>query len=92
MADPAVIREAGDPAVCSSTPGDRQRSVRPRRDAAGGGGDPRRKLTWDLLSIATRRWSAGAAIEFTVTLPAEVTMTEPISVQCRGTVVRVEKR
>lgn len=33
----------------------------------------------------------GAAIEFTVTLPAEVTMTEPISVQCRGTVVRVQK-
>jgi hypothetical protein len=34
----------------------------------------------------------GAAIQFTVTLPAEVTMTEPISVQCRGTVVRVEKK
>ncbi len=33
----------------------------------------------------------GAEIEFTVTLPTEVTMTEPISVQCRGTVVRVEK-
>ncbi len=33
----------------------------------------------------------GAAIEFTVTLPTEVTMTEPINVQCRGTVVRVEK-
>jgi hypothetical protein len=34
----------------------------------------------------------GAAIQFTVTLPAEVTMTEPISVQCHGTVVRVEKK
>jgi hypothetical protein len=34
----------------------------------------------------------GAAIQFTVTLPTEVTMTEPISVQCRGTVVRVEKK
>lgn len=34
----------------------------------------------------------GAVIEFTVTLPAEVTMTEPISVQCRGKVVRVEKK
>jgi hypothetical protein len=30
------------------------------------------------------------AIEFTVTLPAEVTMTEPISVRCHATVVRVE--
>jgi len=34
----------------------------------------------------------GAAIQFTVTLPTEVTMTEPINVQCRGTVVRVEKK
>lgn len=34
----------------------------------------------------------GAVIEFTVTLPTEVTMTEAISVQCRGTVVRVEKK
>lgn len=33
----------------------------------------------------------GAAIEFTVTLPTEFTMTEPINVQCHGTVVRVEK-
>ena len=31
-----------------------------------------------------------SAIEFTVTLPAEVTMTEPICVRCNGTVVRVE--
>jgi len=30
-------------------------------------------------------------IEFTVTLPAEVTMTEPLKVQCHGTVVRVEE-
>jgi hypothetical protein len=30
-------------------------------------------------------------IEFTLTLPAEVTMTEPISVRCCGKVVRVEK-
>lgn len=34
----------------------------------------------------------GAVIQFTVTLPTEVTMTEAISVQCRGTVVRVEKK
>jgi hypothetical protein len=32
-----------------------------------------------------------SAIEFTVTLPTEVTMTEPISVRCSGTVVRVEE-
>jgi hypothetical protein len=31
-----------------------------------------------------------APIEFTVTLPADVTMTEPLCVRCRGTVVRVE--
>jgi len=30
-------------------------------------------------------------IEFMVTLPAEVTMTEPLKVLCHGTVVRVEK-
>ena len=29
-------------------------------------------------------------IEFTVTLPTEVTMTEPISVRCHGKVVRVD--
>jgi hypothetical protein len=29
-------------------------------------------------------------IEFTLTLPSEVTMTEPISVHCRGKVVRVQ--
>jgi hypothetical protein len=29
-------------------------------------------------------------IEFTVTLPTDVTMTEPINVHCRGKVVRVE--
>jgi hypothetical protein len=34
----------------------------------------------------------GSAIRFTVTLPAEVTMTEAISVQCRGKVVRVEEK
>jgi hypothetical protein len=31
-----------------------------------------------------------SVIEFTVTLPTEVTLTEPINVRCRGTVVRVE--
>lgn len=33
---------------------------------------------------------ANSEIEFTVTLPAEVTMTEPISVRCQGKVVRVD--
>jgi hypothetical protein len=32
----------------------------------------------------------GSAIEFTVTLPTEVTMTEAINVRCIGTVVRVD--
>jgi hypothetical protein len=32
-----------------------------------------------------------SAIEFTVTLPGEVTMTEPMKVMCRGKVVRVEE-
>jgi PilZ domain len=32
----------------------------------------------------------GSAIEFTVTLPTEVTMTEAINVRCLGTVVRVD--
>jgi PilZ domain len=31
-----------------------------------------------------------SAIEFTLTLPKEVTMTEPVSVHCRGRVVRVD--
>jgi hypothetical protein len=35
---------------------------------------------------------AESPIEFTLTLPAEVTMTEPLQVRCTGTVVRVENR
>ena len=31
------------------------------------------------------------AIDFTLTLPTEVTMTEPLQVRCSGKVVRVEK-
>ena len=34
--------------------------------------------------------SAGAAIEFTLTLPPEITLTESIRVRCKGKVVRVE--
>jgi PilZ domain len=33
-----------------------------------------------------------SVIEFTLTLPIDVTMTEPISVRCRGKVVRVESK
>jgi hypothetical protein len=32
----------------------------------------------------------GAAIEFTLTLPPEITLTESIQVRCRGKVVRVD--
>ena len=32
----------------------------------------------------------GAAIEFTLTLPPEITLTESIQVRCRGRVVRVD--
>ena len=33
-----------------------------------------------------------SSIEFTLTLPSEVTMTEALQVRCTGTVVRVENR
>jgi hypothetical protein len=35
--------------------------------------------------------AAGAAIEFTLTLPPEITLTESIRVRCKGKVVRVEE-
>jgi hypothetical protein len=34
--------------------------------------------------------ASGSAIEFTLTLPPEITMTESIRVRCKGKVVRVE--
>jgi hypothetical protein len=34
--------------------------------------------------------SKGAAIEFTLTLPPEITLTEAIRVRCKGKVVRVD--
>jgi hypothetical protein len=34
---------------------------------------------------------AGAGIDFTLTLPPEITLTESIRVRCRGRVVRVER-
>ena len=34
---------------------------------------------------------AGAAIEFTLTLPPEITLTESIQVRCKGRVVRVDE-
>lgn len=33
---------------------------------------------------------AGSAIDFTLTLPPEITLTESIRVQCKGRVVRIE--
>jgi hypothetical protein len=35
--------------------------------------------------------SPGSAIEFTLTLPPEITLTESIRVRCKGKVVRVEQ-
>jgi hypothetical protein len=34
--------------------------------------------------------STGAPIEFTLTLPAEITLTESIRVHCKGKVVRLD--
>jgi len=34
--------------------------------------------------------TAGSAIEFTLTLPPEITLTESIRVRCKGKVVRVD--
>lgn len=35
---------------------------------------------------------ADSPIEFTLTLPSEITMSEPLSVRCSGKVVRVERQ
>ena len=35
--------------------------------------------------------AAGALIEFVLTLPSEITLTDPLRVRCRGKVVRVDK-
>ena len=35
--------------------------------------------------------AAGAAIEFTLTLPPEITLTESIRVRCKGKVLRVDE-
>lgn len=35
--------------------------------------------------------AAGAAIEFVMTLPPEITLSDPIRVRCRGKVLRVDK-
>ncbi len=37
-----------------------------------------------------KRLSEGSPIEFTLTLPPEITLTESIRVRCKGRVVRVE--
>jgi hypothetical protein len=38
-----------------------------------------------------KRLSEGSTIEFTLTLPPEITLTESIRVRCKGRVVRVEE-
>ena len=38
-----------------------------------------------------KRMEAGSDVEFTLTLPPEITMTEAIQVHCKGKVVRVEE-
>jgi hypothetical protein len=38
-----------------------------------------------------RKLSEGSAIEFTLTLPPEITLTDSIRVRCKGRVVRVEE-
>jgi len=38
-----------------------------------------------------RKLSEGSSIEFTLTLPPEITLTESIRVRCKGRVVRVEE-
>ena len=35
--------------------------------------------------------AVGASIQFVMTLPSEITLTDPIRVQCNGKVVRVDK-
>ncbi len=37
-----------------------------------------------------KKLSEGSAIEFTLTLPPEITLTESIRVRCKGRIVRVE--
>jgi hypothetical protein len=39
---------------------------------------------------ASEGFKVGSALEFVLTLPAEVTFTEPIRIACKGRVVRVE--
>jgi hypothetical protein len=41
---------------------------------------------------ASNGFTVGSALEFVLTLPAEVTFTEPIRIACKGRVVRVEKK
>ncbi len=91
MEDPAVIAEKRAirrfalqlPVVVNavSDSGERLEAVAETRDVSSHG----------VCFHCNAEMQLGAGIEFTVTLPAEVTMTEPISVQCRGIVVRVQK-
>ncbi len=40
--------------------------------------------------VSARAIAAGSPIEFTLTLPAEITLTESIRVHCKGKVVRLD--
>lgn len=62
--------------------------------AADGSFEPETALTQDLSAkgvsfFMSARPKEGARIEFTVTLPPEVTLTDPMRVNARGRVVRV---
>ncbi len=83
-------------------PGLEQRATRrfplklPVMVKSSGGGTDASALTRDVSArgvcfyIDSPEVERGANIEFTLTLPSEITLTEPIRVRCRGRVVRVE--
>jgi hypothetical protein len=42
--------------------------------------------------FASHEFPVGSTLEFVLTLPAEMTLTEPIRISCTGRVVRVESK
>lgn len=62
---------------------------------AANGADPANAQSRDVSArgicfYVDTQMAAGSQIEFTLTLPAEITLTENIRVQCKGKVVRVD--
>jgi hypothetical protein len=61
-------------------------------------GEPEQEQTAQTRDVSARgicfyvdsAMQAGSAIDFTLTLPPEITLTESIRVRCKGRVVRVE--